>query len=501
VLTVIAIDVFVIVTLVGRAARCGIEGTLAYATLLITILPDECRIEVPVLNLHAHRIVVVVLAVLFFRAARKRSNPSLPLKGLIKLHLLWVLISTCSSIVFWVSVKQGLAQLIEYYFLYYVFVRTITRTQTIFHILYAFVTAMTLCSFLGLLEVYARWSILSIFPAETRSIYGTLFYEMFDRGIRSRATFVHPIHFASALAMVIPFAFYLLTLSGNTTVRKVFLNVSLAAMFWALYKTGSRGPWLAAALGIFVLVAFAASKIRRRVIAVGALGVVLMIVRPGIWETLVNMYNSTFDPASRMGSSYEYRPILFRTVKEVLHDNVSRALVGYGLGSFREKGLVLKMPGFRGHRWYTCDSTWILFWYETGYVGLFILAAILLRPAYCAWRDFRRLPKSDRYLSLVFVCSMLTFYVVMASVAIYGWGQNGHMLWIIIASAASYGLLKQDEVEARVLRCRENMEPSELRRELVGLSFHAAQVRSCLGPSEMYGLFQRTCATTSRPWM
>ena len=104
------------------------------------------------------------------------------------------------------------------------------------------------------------------------------------------------------------------------------------------------------------------------------------------------------------------------------------------------------MPGIDTHRWYTCDSSWILFWYETGYVGLAILTTLLLRPAVLALRSFRRLPRTDRYFALVLLSSMVSFYVVMISVASYGWGQNGLMLWAIIALSVAYGILKKDQL-------------------------------------------------------
>ena len=164
---------------------------------------------------------------------------------------------------------------------------------------------------------------------------------------------------------------------------------------------------------------------------------------PGVAETLLNIYTATFDPGSRMGSSLQYRPVLFHTVKEALNENPTRAILGFGLGSFREKGLILKMPGIEAHRWYTCDSSWVLFWYETGYVGLFILSVLLFRPAFLALRSFRKFSRSDRYFSLVLFSSLAAFYVVMVSVAIYGWGQNGHMLWTVIALSTAYSMLKR----------------------------------------------------------
>ena len=42
----------------------------------------------------------------------------------------------------------------------------------------------------------------------------------------------------------------------------------------------------------------------------------------------------------------------------------------------------------------------------------------------------------------------------MGSVAIYGWGQNGHMLWIVIAMSIAYTILKKDELNSRTARSK-----------------------------------------------
>lgn len=449
-LVIVLIDVLIVATLVIVAIRRGLEEALPYFAFIITLIPDECRIALPGLfDLRAQRVAVIVLAILFLASRRKSQIRTVPLKRLMLVNLVWVLASTSVSIVFMTSVKQGVAQLIEYYFLYYIIVKTVTDVRTVTKIVAAMVAAMCLCSVLGLLEIYARWNLLSMFPLETQSIYGTLYLDAFDRGIRARSMFVHPIHFGAALAMVIPFAFYLLTSSSRGWLQKAFLNLSLVLMFWSLYKTGSRGPWVAAAVAMLILTIASESKIRKRVTRVAAFAGLLLILRPGITDTLVNMYDATFDPGSRMGSSFQYRPILLRTVLENLNDNPLRAVLGFGLGSFREKGLIVEMPAVGTYRSYTCDSTWILSWYETGYIGLIVFSALLLQPGFLALRSYRKLPRPDRSFSLVIVSSLTTFYVVMGSVAIYGWGQNGHMLWMIIAISIAYTSLKARDLSHR----------------------------------------------------
>lgn len=451
-LLILVIDVIVVLVLIYEGKRGGLDAALPYFVFIVILLPEECRIQLPGLfDLYTHRLALIVLAILFFSSSKRSGIRVLPFKRLIFLHIGWVFVSTLASIVVVTSFKQLLAQVLEYYLLYYIILKGVSDVRTISRTLYAMIAAMSVCSIISLFEIYGHWSVLSIFPSEFQVDYGTgnAFYsEMFDRGIRARSTFPHPILFGGALAMVIPLAFYLLTTSCKSWPQKAFLNISLLLMFWSLYKTSSRGPWLATMFAMVILAIAAESKIRKRIVVVAVLACAVLIIRPGVAQTLLNIYESTFDPASRMGSSFQYRPALFHTVSESLNENLTRAILGFGLGSFREKGLILELPGIETHRWYTCDSSWVLFWYETGYVGLFILSTLLFRPFLLALRSFRKFSRSDRDLSLALLSSLAAFYVVMISVAIYGWGQNGHMLWTVIGLSTTYTMLKKDKLRA-----------------------------------------------------
>lgn len=430
-------------TLIGVTASKGLERALPYFVFFAVLLPQESRIELS-FDLSSTRFALVTLLALFFVYRKKAKIRKIPLKNLMYVHIAWVIGSTAFSIVFMTSAKQLLAQVLEYYLLYFLILKTMTDIRTITRITYAIVAAMSICSIFGLLEIYTRWSVLSIFPADLQLTYGgktSLYSEMFDRGVRARSTFPHPIHFGGALAMTIPLVFYLVSSAKGW--KLMLLHGSMLLMFWALYKTGSRGPWLAAASAIGILAIAAKGTIRKRVIIIGLLGCAILVLRPGITDTLINMYRATMDSHSMMGSSFQYRPVLFHTVTKTLNENPVRAIFGYGLGSFREKGLILEMPGIETHRWYTCDSTWILFAYETGYVGLIVLAIILLKPAVMALRSSRKLQKADRNFGVVAFSSMTAAYIVMISVANYGWGQNGYILWTVISMSIGYVGLKK----------------------------------------------------------
>ena len=392
-----AIDLVVLATLIGVVKRRGLERALPVFAFFLVLIPDDCRIVVPGLfDLYAHRLALIVLTVLFFTEKNVNALKILPLKNLLFAHTGWLVISTLASIVVVTSTKQFVAQVLEYYLIYYIIVKTITNVETIFRISFAMVSAIGIACVFGLFESYFQWTILSIFPAELQETYGSgnaLYAELMDRGIRVRSVFPHPILFGGAISMMIPIALYLLTSLGGRF-QKVSLYICLVLMFWNIYKTGSRGPWLATVASISIFFFTANRKVRMQLVKIAMLVVVVLLMRPGVKDTIWNTYLATMNTNTQMGMSFAYRPALFDAVTKALNDEPFRALVGFGLGAFRQKGLMLILPNIEPHLWYTCDSAWLLLAYETGYVGAILIAALLFKPALMALRGYKTLPRN-----------------------------------------------------------------------------------------------------------
>jgi hypothetical protein len=171
---------------------------------------------------------------------------------------------------------------------------------------------------------------------------------------------------------------------------------------------------------------------------------IALLARPGIWQTIANLYQETQDSASIVGASYQYRPALNRAVKGAVASQPGRTLLGYGLGTFRELGLDIDFQG-EVHRWYTCDDNWALFLYETGYGGLLIISILLLTPLLMTIRSYRHLPRPEKYFSGVLFIVLAAFYFLLLSVAGYSWGQQGFIAWILIALSVVYpGIVMRD---------------------------------------------------------
>jgi len=434
---IVAIDLIVVFALVGIALSKGFEYVLPFAAFVCILVPETSSIPLPgFFVLTTQRLVLVVLIPLYFAVGKSRAESALiannSLKWLMIAQVTWSLVSTVNSIVPVMSIKKLLSEVVEYYVLYAIYVRTITSVQMIYRILHAIVAAIFVSSVFGALEAYAGWSVMSLFPTGVSQIALALGLGGDDEG-RVASTFPHAILFGAALAIAITLALHLVKVTASGK-KKVFFWAAILLMFLNIYKTFSRGPWLGLILALTILMLFEGGKLRKYLLVIATLIVLVLVIRPGVYESISNLYSETFtvDWDSPKGLSYEYRYELRRVAQRALARDFRRELWGYGMESF----FTLHLEGeLAGHRFpfLSCDSAWIELAVETGYVGLILIALLLFKPAWLSWKDFRRIKQPDRYLSLTLFTCMVAYYFMMTSVAMYAWGQEGYMLWILIA--------------------------------------------------------------------
>ena len=445
---VVSIDVLAAGLLIGIVLAKGFEQALPLAASLMMLFPNESQIQLSGLfDLTTQRLVVIVLTVLYIAFGKTRDDNGrkreLPLKYLIAIQIAWMLVSTANSVVVGVSFKTVLSQVFDYFLPFYIFTKTVSRVETIHKILYSLVITMMICSAFGAVEAYSGWSVLSLFPVRLGHFGGGIYGAVTDRGIRVQSTFGHPILFGGALAMAIPLALYLITVA-TTTSQRIFLWSGVMLMFLNIYKTSSRGPWLALILSVGILAALGRNQIRTHILSVALLALAVLVVRPGVWASISNIYGATQDPDSPAGESYQWRYALYDIANKQLGKDFGRALWGYGPESFFYLGIE---DEFQGHmvKYDSCDSSIAALMIETGYVGFLITTALLLTPAFAGFGSFRKLKIPTNCLSLVLLTNMLAFYFLMTNVAIYGWGQQSYMLWIVIAVSMIYPRLQPVE--------------------------------------------------------
>src|SRR5882757_3726165 len=161
------INIVVIVTLCSVAKRKGLAEALPYFTFFVVLIPDQSQFKLPGLfDMTTRRLAVATLLVLYVTATMSKKRSGMPLTRLMLLSAAWAAASTICSLQIGTSAKQLLAQIVEYYVVYYIFVRVVFRTETIHKIASAFVLAIGVCCIFGCLEAYLHWSVMSLFPQE-----------------------------------------------------------------------------------------------------------------------------------------------------------------------------------------------------------------------------------------------------------------------------------------------------------------------------------------------
>jgi len=442
VIFVIALTAIAVVTLLVVAFTKGFEQTLPYAAFLYLLFPEESKIPIPGLfDMTTQRFMTITLLVLcLFLGKRNEAAPrKLPLKLGVIAMVLWSTVAALNSVVFTISLKAVLSQFLDYFVIYFLFVRYTSSTDMVRKILFGLVSGMAVCSIFGLLETYAGWTVMSLFPVMLHRFAvasGNLYVDM-ARGIRAQSTFGHPILLGSAIAMVIPIALYLISLSKSSK-QKLFLWFTVALMFACIYKTGSRGPWMASFITLSVLLFCGGrTRLRKYLSVIAFLTIAVLIVRPGVWETLANRYSSTFSKDSSEGESYTYRFAVLQVCAREIGKSVPRMIWGYGPESFVHLGITGDFNG-RTLVYTSCDNSIALLMVETGYVGFAIAILILATALRRAYRAYKKLPKPANGLSIVLFTSIAAFAFMMTNVAIWAWGQENILLWIIIALSVSY---------------------------------------------------------------
>jgi O-Antigen ligase len=431
-----------VVLLVWTTIGKGFEQALPVAAFLLLLFPNECQIRLPGLfELTTQRILVIVLLLLYAVFGKSNKN-DLPLKYLVALQVGWMFVSTFESVVFTVSLKTVLSQVLDYVVPFYIFARSITKVRTIEKIFVGIVSAITLCCVFGAFEAYGYPNIITIFPPIAHR-FGSYDFAG-ERGARVMATFGHPILFGAAISMAVPIALYLLTRAKNSR-DKVLLWGGVMLMFLNVYKTGSRGAWIATVMSVAMMLLFGMRKLRKYGIIIVTLSALVLIVRPGVWDTVQNNYVATMDPNSPQGESYDWRYALYRIARRELARDFGRSLWGYGPESF----YYLHLQGeFHGHMapFESCDSSIAAIMIETGYVGLLTTSLLFLKGISRAFRAFRTLPRPVNNLSLVLLANLIAFCFMMSNVALFGWGQQNYILWIVLPLTVIYPKLVRAEL-------------------------------------------------------
>jgi hypothetical protein len=228
------------------------------------------------------------------------------------------------------------------------------------------------------------------------------------------------------------FTCYILSRKDDPGWKAALAWVLLLVMGLCLYKTSTRGPWLAIILSFAFLLFVSSPRTKSTVVIFGVLTGLFLLVRSRVYQSIERIVLQSFDTNTSIGSSYEYRYALVDLARDALSRDHLRTLFGYGPETFFYLHLKREFLGME-YTFLSCDSSWILSAIETGLSGVSILAVLLGGIFLYQVYNIRNLSGKLKDMMVCIAAFNLSFLFLMTNVAIYGWVQFGHIYWILAA--------------------------------------------------------------------
>ncbi len=231
---------------------------------------------------------------------------------------------------------------------------------------------------------------------------------------RANATAAHPIELGVILAVLAPLGLHLTVLRG-----RLWIAVPTAAMIVAIPTTLARSGFIALAIGLLCVMPAWTWLERLTVLAVmGALGLLAVVLRPGLGEGIVDLFTQAGTDDSVLGRTSDYGAI-----GGYLNDS---PLFGSGMGTF--------LPS----RFIILDNQFLLTLIDMGIVGLlalFILVGTAVSTALGIYLDSTnfRLSRSAGALaaSVIALVVSLSFFDALSFDMVTG------VMWLLIGLAGA----------------------------------------------------------------
>jgi O-Antigen ligase len=440
-LIVLSLMVLSTIAMIAIGAR-GTVKVLPLFTALVLLMPNRASIPFGSLfDLNMQRLFVVMLFVIYARDSSPTENEpihdrrwlDIPFLKLILINLAAMSISTIFSVNLPVSLKNLLMHATEYYLIYVIFCESIRTTEDVENIIHAVYAAVILLAILAVIETYTGWNPVNYLP----NTGGRFFQEDgsgidLDRGFRPTGVFPVSHLLGAAMVLGMTFTCYILTREDVQGWKAASAWILLLVMGLCLYKTSTRGPWIAIVLSYGFLLVASSSRIRRTIVIFGAFTGVFILIRRGVYDTIERIVLQSFDTNTSIGSSYEYRYALIDVARDALGKDLFRTLFGYGPESFFYLNLKSEFLGME-YTFLSCDSSWIQSAIETGLLGFSVLAILLGGVFLYQIYHLRKMSGKSRDMMACLAAFNLAFLFLMTNLAIYGWVQFGHVYWILTA--------------------------------------------------------------------
>jgi len=419
---------------------------LCLALALFVLIPRSLRIEtsgvIPELTFDRFLLGIIFL---YWLKQDHRPIASVPfLRTLIFLaaaNFISLIISTEHAD----SFKSFLSFIIEGLGFYIIISTSLTDEASIRKAIYAVCCSLFIVAIPGVIEKYTRINLVSLImttdlrPGDDRGV---------GRGIMS--TYPHRILFGYAMAMGVPLALWLLS-EAKARRQKIFRWTLLLLLVGACYFSVSRGAWLGMVVAIGGLSILGSKPLRKPIVIIACLAGFILVARPGVKDTIVNLASSSFQEDSIQGSSYQYRWKLWHVAWGEITKSPERFLFGYGglstesmdLSYYfeRQAGGTTTLIGYTS--W---DNQYASDLIEFGFIGIaieFLFYVGVLFALFGIWRGSQKIERG-RIAAILSSCAVYLF--AMSNVFIFS-PQLKFLFWTVVALGMNMGRLQSEETE------------------------------------------------------
>lgn len=393
------------------------KNGLALAMFFLVFVADTIMFELPgdFPNLSIHRLILILLIIIW--SIKNRSEMKMRDLPFINLFLILGIINlisvfTSDDIIF--SIKVYLSFTVEVILFYIVLASSLNSEIEQIKCLNAMWLGLFFVAIFASIEKYTTFNPIDSLLA-VNNIEG-IQYAVSD----VRSTYPHRILLGTAMSMGWPIAVSLTSYYQNKFLKKIVILTSILLLISSCYFAQSRGPWLASFIAGIVLFSLGSSNIKKKLIYIVMLVLLVLMLKPGVWETIFSRAEDTMNVQSFKGSTYEYRWELWKRAYSEISKSPYRLLFGFGPGASDTMNLeaVLSYSGRYDDFW-SWDNHYAANLLETGVIGLFIIIILYI---YILKKLYEKLKnKSQPYRDLLagIIASVVVFIFMKTNVSIF----------------------------------------------------------------------------------
>jgi len=414
---------------------------LAFAVLVCVSMTTFLRIETPgnLPELTLHRAVLLSLFVFWLRnpEARQRFREA-PLLRQLKIWAAASLVSLLFTQTDFVqSLKRYLDFVLETCVFYLVAVTSLRTREDALRVMRAAWLGLVLVALLAMMEKWTGFNPVDRFlPNYARE-------EAAARDIL--ATYQHRILLGTAMAMGLPLVFGWLQLPGIGRGARLVVWVSAGMLATACYFARSRGPWLGVMGGGLIMSWLASPGVRKKMVVLGVAGALALLARPGVWESIQGLSESTFETESHKGGTFLYRLELWKIAATEVTKSPLTFLFGYGPGAGRgldfEWSLSYRDRDQRIESW---DNHYAYDLFQSGVVGFVAALWLYGSAAFALFRFRRQTAGADRDLIVCLLASVMVLLFMRTNVLIFA-KQLDYLFWALVAAGFALGTFPEAE--------------------------------------------------------